>query len=70
MLSIGVSSSQFISILLFCGVSGQKIKSFVIADVHFVQRVQSYSGNERKMKAEGERQNKRKNKKVRTWEKD
>lgn len=43
-LSVGVSSSLFISIPLFCSVSGQKIKSFVIAEMHFVHRVLSYSG--------------------------
>lgn len=59
-LSIGVSSSHFISIPLFCSVSGQKIKSFVIAEVHFVQRVLSYSGTGGEMKAERRgRENKR-----------
>lgn len=51
-LSIGVSSSQFISMPLLCSVSGQKIKSFVTAEMHFAQRVLSYSGTGGETKAE------------------
>lgn len=59
-LSNGVSTSQFLSMALFCSVSGQKIKSFVTAEMHFVQRVLPYCGTG-EMKAEGGRgrQNKR-----------
>lgn len=56
---IGVSSSGFISIPLFYSVSGLKTKSFVIAEMHFIQRALSYSRkDEGRMEA---RQNKRGN---------
>lgn len=51
-LSNGVSCSQFLSVALVCSVSGQKIKSFVIAEMYFVQRVLPCRGTGREMKAE------------------